>query len=244
MRIPRIYLPKALNTGDTVELDERAARHAVKVLRLRPGDALVLFNGEGGEFDATLEGGPREAPRVQVREHRAGGVESPLQLHLAQAVARGERMDFVIQKAVELGVNVITPLMAERCVVRLDGERRARRVAHWQGVAISAAEQCGRDRIPTIEEPLEFEAWLGSPWDGPRLVLAPLARRGLRDFGPETSRVRLMIGPEGGLTDSELERACTAGYEAVRLGPRILRTETAAVAALTALQALWGDLCN
>jgi len=242
MRIPRIYLPKALNTGATLELDERAARHALKVLRLRAGDALVLFNGEGGEYAATLEGGPRDAPRVRLGEHRARSVESPLRLHLGQGVARGERMDFVIQKAVELGVSTITPLMTERCVVRLSGERQARRLEHWRGVAISAAEQCGRDRVPTIEAPMGFDEWLDSAWEGLRLVLAPLAQRGLRGFEADTSRARLMIGPEGGLTDAEIERAGAAGYEAVRLGPRILRTETAAVAALTALQALWGDL--
>jgi len=244
MRIPRIYLPKALNAGATVELDERAARHAMKVLRLRAGDALVLFNGEGGEYAATLEGGPRDAPRVQVGEHRSLAVESPLELHLAQGVARSERMDYVIQKAVELGVSAITPVMTERCVVRLSGERQARRMDHWRGVAISATEQCGRDRVPAIQTPVALADWLGESYEGLRLVLAPDADAGVQGLGERAQQVRLLIGPEGGLSEAELERARAGGYRGLRLGPRVLRTETAAVAALTALQTLWGDLSD
>lgn len=242
MRIPRIYLPLPLAVGATAPLGDNAFNHVVRVLRLKPGAELVLFDGTGGAFAATLaEVGKRDA-RARVTAILPGDVESPLRVVLAQAISRGEKMDYTLQKAVELGVAAIQPLFAERGGVELSGERLARKIQHWHGIVVGACEQCGRDRLPELRQPLPLADWLAQPLEpGPRLLLDPLAERGLRGLEPPTGMIALLIGSEGGLSSAEIARARAAGFVGVRLGPRVLRTETAGVAALAAMQALWGD---
>lgn len=244
MRIPRFYLPLPLKVGVITPLSEDAFHHAVRVLRLKPGAALILFNGEGAAFAATLTDiGKREA-LAQVTEVLPGDVvESPLQLVLAQGVSRSEKMDFTLQKAVELGVVAVQPLLTERSGVALRGERLERKVQHWRGVIIGACEQCGRTRLPDLREPLTLAAWLAQQpaRSGLRLLLEPSAERSLRGLEPAAGAITLLIGPEGGLSSEEIAQATQAGFIGVRLGPRILRTETAGLAALAAMQALWGD---
>jgi len=257
MRIPRFYLPAPLAVGTTVALDDQAFNHAVRVLRLKPGAALIVFDGAGGAFAATLvEAGRREA-RARVTEVLPGGVESPLRVALAQGISRGDKMDYTLQKAVELGVAAIQPLLTERGGVDLSGERLARKIQHWGGIVIGACEQCGRNRLPELREPVSLAEWLrqqaetdppGAPCHPPlkggqdlRLLLDPLAEQGLRGLERPEGKITLLIGSEGGLSLAEIAQARRAGFTGVRLGPRILRTETAGVAALAALQALWGD---
>ena len=242
MRIPRFYLPVPLTVGATVALDDNAFNHAVRVLRLKPGAALMLFNSVDGAFTATLTDIGKRDAWARVTEVLPGEVESPLRVILAQGVSRGEKMDYTLQKAVELGVAVIQPLFAERGGVGLTGERLARKVQHWRGIVIGACEQCGRNRLPELREPLPLAEWLKQPAQpGLRLLLDPLAERGLRGLEPPVETVMLLIGAEGGLSPAEIAQASTAGFIGVRLGPRVLRTETAGVAALAAVQTLWGD---
>ncbi|MDG4553219.1 MAG: 16S rRNA (uracil(1498)-N(3))-methyltransferase [Candidatus Competibacter sp.] len=257
MRVPRLYLPAPLTIGATVPLSARAFNHAVRVLRLKSGAPLVLFDGEGGAFAATLsEAGKREAWAL-VSTALPDQAEPPLRIVLAQGISRGEKMDHTVQKAVELGVAAIQPLFVERGGVGLSGERLARKVQHWRSIVIGACEQCGRNRLPELREPLSLSEWLAQPADlspvcedgvgqrdkarGPRLLLDPLAKQGLRGLEPPTVAVVLLVGSEGGLSPVEIAQARAAGFTGVRLGPRVLRTETAGVAALAALQALWGD---
>ncbi len=243
MRIPRFYLPDLLSVGMTVSLDDNAFAHAVRVLRLKPNAPLILFNGRGGAFAATLtEIGKRNAA-AQITAVLPGEVESSLTIALAQGVSRGDNMDYTVQKAVELGVAVIQPLFTERGGVDLSGERLERKVQHWRGVVIGACEQCGRNQLPELREPLSLAGWLERAAEpGLRLLLDPVAESGLRGLEPSSALITLLIGPEGGLSPAEISQAQRAGFSGVRLGPRILRTETAGVAALAALQALWGDL--
>ncbi|HSH29441.1 MAG TPA: 16S rRNA (uracil(1498)-N(3))-methyltransferase, partial [Thiohalobacter sp.] len=242
MPTPRIYLPQPLTIGTTTRLDERAQRHAVKVLRLKPGNALTLFNGEGGEYRATLEDTRREGATVRIREHIGQERESPLDIELLQGVARGEKMDLILQKAVELGVSRIVPLATERSQVRLSGERLDKRMQHWRGILIHACEQCGRNRLPELAGMQTLDAALTAhPPDRLGLLLDPTAEHGPRALS-QTWALSLLIGPEGGLAPAERELARADGFQGVRLGPRILRTETAGLAALAALQCLYGDL--
>jgi len=243
MRVPRFYLPVSLATGATVPLDDNAFNHAVRVLRLGPNAPLILFDGQSRAFTATLtEVGKREA-RARVMDALPSEAESPLQIVLAQGVSRGEKMDYTLQKAVELGVVVIQPLFTERSEVRLNGERLVRKVQHWRGIVIGACEQCGRDQLPELREPLQLMDWLGQWMEGAglKLLLDPLAEQGLRGLQPPSGAITLLIGAEGGLSPGELFKAREAGFTGIRLGPRILRTETAGVAALAAIQTLWGD---
>ncbi len=242
MRIPRLYLPLPLTVGATVRLDDHVFNHAVRVLRLKPGAALILFNGGGGAFSTTLaDVGKREA-WAQVLEFLPGEVESPLRVLLAQGISRGDKMDYTLQKAVELGVAAIQPLFTERGGVDLNGERLQRKMEHWRGIVIGACEQCGRNRSPELREPQALRDWrTESAEPGLRLLLDPAAEQGLRGLEPPAGPVTLLIGPEGGLSPVEITQAGQAGFSRVRLGPRILRTETAGLAALAAMQALWGD---
>lgn len=242
MRIPRLYLPVPLTVGATVALNDNAFNHAVRVLRLKPGAALILFDGAGGACAATLADVGKRDAWARVTEALPGEVESPLWVVLAQGVSRGEKMDYTLQKAVELGVAVIQPLFAERGGIGLTGERLARKIQHWRGIVIGACEQCGRNRLPELREPLPLAEWLRQSVEpGLRLLLDPLAERGLRGLAPPTGVVTLLIGPEGGLSSAETAQARQTGFTGVRLGPRVLRTETAGVAALAAVQTLWGD---
>ena len=238
MRVPRLFVDMPLASDSEIQLDAGSANHLLKVLRLRPGAPLLLFNGAGGEYRAVL--GLSKSGVVSIGAFSDREAESPLDLCLAQGISRGERMDYTVQKAVELGVTEIVPLSTERCGVVLDGARMEKRVQHWQRVAQSACAQCGRNRVPRVSAVNCLSAWLDSV-EGRRLVLHPQATVGLAAIEPATD-ITLLIGPEGGLSDAELAMARHAGFTPVHLGPRVLRTETAAVVALSIIQALWGDL--
>lgn len=250
MRIPRVYVDQPLASGADCPLGRRAFDHTVKVLRLRAGDPLCLFNGHGGEFAAVLVRGADGALLAQVGEFTPDRRESPLSVRLVQGISRGERMDYTLQKAVELGVTDIVPVVTERTVLRLEGERAERRLAHWRGVVLAACEQSGRTRVPAVAEPRALSEYLAEyladhgadPAAGAGLLLDWAAPDALTDLGALTGPVSVLIGPEGGLAAAERQAALTAGYRPVRMGPRILRTETAAVVALAVLQALAGDL--
>lgn len=241
MRTPRIYVEKDLRAGAEAVLDEDAAVHLARVLRLRAGDAVTLFNGDGRDHAGRLLVLAKREARVAVGHASDREPESSLAIHLAVGVSRGERMDFVIQKAVELGVAGILPLLTKRSVVRLDEERTDRRHAHWRGVLVAACEQSGRRRLPLLRPAVAWCSWC-PPAEGARLLLDPRAAETLPMLAPPEGSVTLLVGPEGGLTEAERTRAVTAGFTPVRLGPRILRTETAPLAALAAIQILWGDM--
>ncbi|HEX4872467.1 MAG TPA: 16S rRNA (uracil(1498)-N(3))-methyltransferase [Nevskiaceae bacterium] len=238
----RFHIPPPLQAGEQA-LPEAVFRHAVQVLRLRLGETLVLFDGEGQEASAELIRLERREAWVRVAAPQALSRESPLPLCLAQGIAKGERMDFVLQKAVELGVAEIQPLLTERSVLRLEAERWERKLAHWQGVVQAACEQCGRNRLPTLHPVRRLDDWLAGAagQDGLKLLLDPRADQGLASLARPT-RATLLIGPEGGLSPAEIEQGRRAGFQGLRLGPRVLRTETAALTALAVLQARWGDL--
>lgn len=244
MRTIRIYVDQPLKTGIEISLPQQAAAHVARVLRLRTGDPLVLFNGDGADYACELiESGAREA-RVRVRAEQAAAGESPLRITLAQALARGEKMDWIVQKATELGVAAIVPLITERSEVKLDSARADKRVAHWRGVAIAACEQSGRGRIPAIHAPDTLPAWLRSldpQKHETRLTLLPDGELRPRELRRIEDEVLLAAGPEGGFGESDIAALQNAGFRALTLGPRILRTETAGVAAIAALQALHGD---
>lgn len=241
MNLPRFYCREALAPGAHVELPEPVARHAVRVLRLPPGAPMVLFDGRGGEYPAHIERIERDRVYAELAAWRDVERESSLHVTLVQALQAGEKMDFTIQKAVELGVRNIVPVESRRSVMRLAGERASKRVAHWQGVAASACEQCGRNQVPLVAPLEKLDNWLARPAQGVlRLMLAPDAEQSLADL-PPASEIQLLIGAEGGLDPQEMLAAKQAGFQAVRMGPRVLRTETAGLAALAVIQALWGD---
>ena len=240
-RVPRIFHPAPLQGQHELRLDDQAAQHVAKVLRLGTGAELVLFDGRGGQYRANILAVERREVRVRLGNFEAVEIESPLQITLAQGVSKGERMDFTIQKAVELGVSRIVPLDTERSVVNLKGERREKKMAHWQGVIISACEQCGRNHLPELLPWQGLSQWLERGPDGQGLLLDHRAPTGLADLG-ELRDITLLIGPEGGLAPQEREQAYLAGYQGLRLGPRVLRTETASLAAIAVLQARLGDL--
>ena len=239
----RIYFSGPVPEHGLCELPPAKAHHVAHVLRLAAGDAVILFDGQGNVFDGEIAKCARGEVSIRVRGGRQEDRESPLRVTLAQAVSSGERMDYTIQKAVELGVTAIQPLVTERCVVRLSGERATRRGAHWQAVVTAACEQCGRNRVPRVAPLLPLRSWLEQPApdDGLRLLLLPDAPAGLRQLSRPAGMVTVLAGPEGGLTGAEADAAVRAGFMPLRLGPRVLRTETAAVALLAAMQALWGD---
>jgi len=248
VRVPRIYLPGVLSAGQSTELDAQATVHLTKVLRLRVGDALVVFNGEGGEYEARVSAVERRSVSIQLGKALDRNVESPLKLVLVQGVSRGERMDYTVQKAVELGVNQIVPVNTERTVVNLKGDRLIRRQLHWQAVVNGACEQSGRNVVPEVRPIVSLQQWLdeseSDPGSGLKLVLHHRAQTSLVDLPKPERAVTVLIGPEGGLAASEIKAAELAGYVPLCLGPRVLRTETAAVAALSVLQWLWGDFAD
>lgn len=240
----RLFVPMPLLPETLVELPPAAAHRVRAVLRARSGDPLTLFDGTGGEYPAWIRSCTHTRVTVETGALHASERESGLALTLAQGVARGERMDYTLQKAVELGVTRIVPLATTRSQIKLEGERAARRLAHWQGIIIHACEQCGRNRVPAIAAISTLGSFLATDDAALRLTLAPGAAHDLRGLLCGQKSFSLVIGPEGGLADDELAQLAAAGYSAVRLGPRILRTETAALVALTALQVLAGDLCE
>lgn len=242
MRIPRIYHPEPLIPDSEISLCDDAANHVGRVLRMGPGEALELFDGSNLTFPATIVQADKKSVRVSVGESREESRESPLHLHLGQVMSRGEKMEFTIQKAVELGVNTITPLFSERCGVKLDAERLAKKVQQWQKIVIAACEQCGRNAVPEVRTPLMLEAWCAEPEEGMKLNLHPRASQSINTLPLPVSRVRLLIGPEGGLSAGEIAMTAQYGFTDILLGPRVLRTETTALTAMTALQVRFGDL--
>lgn len=243
MRVTRVYMPTPLTAGEQAMLPDSAASHIVRVLRLRAGAPLIAFDGSGSDYRCEISAIDGDSVQIDVGQKISGLPESPLRITLVQGISRGERMDWTIQKAVELGVAAIAPVIMARSVVRLDAEQAEKKLRHWQNIAASACEQCGRSVVPQVRPPLDFAQFLATaPRDGQRFVLSPTGRTSLAGFTSVSTRVKLLIGPEGGLDDGELERSQQAGFTPVRLGPRVLRTETAGVVALTVLQTLWGDL--
>lgn len=239
MRVSRFYLDAPLAEGEQ-SLEGNLAHYVGRVLRLGPGAPVQIFNGSGQEWPGqVLEVGKRQV-RIALAAAVDGQAESPLAVHLGQAMSRGERMDWAIQKAVELGVTQITPLFTERCEVRLQGERADKRQQHWQQIAISACEQCGRSRVPVVNPPMALSEWLAGLQAQLKLVLHHRTDQDLRSLPAPTS-LGLLIGPEGGLSAAEIGQAEAAGFQAARFGPRVLRTETAPVVALSIAQQLWGD---
>ncbi|HKK17022.1 MAG TPA: 16S rRNA (uracil(1498)-N(3))-methyltransferase [Gammaproteobacteria bacterium] len=242
MRIPRIYQPATLISGQQLELLPEAAHHVLNVLRMKDGQALILFNGEGGQFDALIERAGKRRVEVRIGEHHQQDCESPLHFTLAQAISRGKHMDLTLQKAVELGVSRFVPVHSEFSNIRLDPEQQHKRLEHWRRVVIAACEQCGRNRLPVIEAPQTLPEWLAGGVEALKLILHPRADVSPVDIHQQPTHVILLAGPEGGFSNEECDLAKTHGYLAIRLGPRILRTETAALVALAACQTLWGDL--
>ena len=249
MRLTRVYVDAPVAAGKRVVVEGSAANHIARVLRLRSGDSLTVFDGSGGEFGARIEEFRKEAVVVAVEEHRPLDRESPLPLTLVQGISRGERMDWIIQKATELGASRIVPVFTKRSVVRLDGKQAERKLQHWRAITVAACEQCGRNRIPDLAAPLDFFDMLTGDSAGhpdstgaTRLLLSPTGDLRIDDLQDVGKGITVLIGPEGGLDDIEQEAAVTAGFKAVRLGPRVLRTETAAIAALTIIQRYFGDL--
>lgn len=237
---PRLYIQHPLSPGADVELAPGPLRH-VTALRLRQGDEVTLFDGSGPEHSAVLLRVTRDSVVVRVGARRDVDRESPVSIVLALGISAGDRMDYALQKATELGVSRVVPLATERSVVRLGGTRADRRLLHWQGVAAAACEQCGRNRLPDVSPVQDFDAFVAARPPGLKLLLAPEGSRRLKDL-ERHGEVTLLIGPEGGLSPREREAALAYGFEPLRLGPRVLRTETAPVAAIAALQALWGDV--
>lgn len=243
MRIPRIYTNQPINTGNNIQLDEHAFQHAIKVLRLRENAEITLFNGSGGEYNATLCEVSRKNALAHITGFNNKCTESSLSIHLALGISKGERMDFAIQKAVELGVTEITPLYTERCVVNLDTKREAKRLQHWQGIIISACEQSGRNQLATLHTPIDIRHNFSKLPDYKlKLTLSPYATQNLKQIKKPDGDVLVLIGPEGGLSKQEVQTAIQHGFESVRMGPRILRTETAAITTISTIQMLWGDL--
>lgn len=242
MRIPRIYHPESLETGSETALSEEAANHVGRVLRMVPGQALELFDGTNLTFAAEIIQADKKNVRVKITATRADSRESPLHLHLGQVMSRGEKMEFTIQKAVELGVNVVTPLFSERCGVKLDAERLAKKIQQWQKIAIAACEQCGRNTVPEVRPAMALDAWCAEQDHGLKLNLHPRAEHSINTLPLPVERVRLLIGPEGGLTSDEISMTAQHGFTDILLGPRVLRTETTALTAITALQVRFGDL--
>jgi 16S rRNA (uracil1498-N3)-methyltransferase len=244
MRLIRIHVDAPLAPGARVELRGKASEHVARVLRLKPGDTVTLFNGKGMDYRSEIKDLWKGSVGILVHAATPARAESPLALVLVQGIARSERMDLIVQKATELGVTAIQPVAMTRSVVQLDHDARAKKLAHWRGVAIAASEQCGRATLPAIAEPVAFAAWLRQPpgAGARRIQLVPDAGESLAAAAAGAERVELLVGPEGGLDEPEREAALAAGYRACRLGPRVLRSETAAVAALAVLQAAAGDL--
>lgn len=241
MRRIRIYHQGDLSTGLTVMLDQNASHHLLQVLRKKNGERFVVFNGKGGEFDATLISANKKTACVEIAEFHERKVESALSIHLGQAISRSERMDYAIQKSVELGVAEITPLITEFCQVQLSAERFAKRVAHWQAIAISAAEQSGRCFVPIVHLPILFSEWILQK-NKINIICCPRQEKNSFIEIESAKNISLTIGAEGGFSDLEIEEVLKKDFVPMSLGPRILRTETATVVALTLLQEKFGDL--
>lgn len=240
MRISRLYTNAALQSGNTIELDDDNAHYARSVLRLKNDAPIILFNGTGGEYVGKILEVSRKSVRVELEKYVERSVESNLKIQLGLGISRGDRMDFSVQKAVELGVTSITPLITERCVVQFKDEKKSQRWQHWQKIIQHATEQSGRTDLPDFGDVSTLNSWITGQ-SGLKVFLDPYAEMTLAQLTPENNSVTLLTGPEGGFSSAEREIAKAAGFIPVRLGARILRTETASLAALSAVQMLWGD---
>ena len=240
MRNPRIYSEQPLQAGITVDLAESAANHVGRVLRMKAGESLFLFNGEGSAFQGKVAAVSKKQVQVELESELEGDAQSPLVIELGQTLSRGERMDYAIQKATEMGVSSITPLFSERCEVKLNAERQDKQRRRMQQIAISACEQCGRNIVPVINPPMKLQNWLESRETELNFVLHHRTEKKLDGYDKPVS-VSLLIGPEGGLTAEEIVQAEAREFKPLALGPRVLRTETAPVAAISLMQFLWGD---
>ncbi|OLQ78546.1 16S rRNA (uracil(1498)-N(3))-methyltransferase [Photobacterium proteolyticum] len=242
MRIPRIYHPERLPEQGKIMLSDDAANHVGRVMRMQTGQEVLLFDGSDAEFPAVITNASKKSVEVEIQNRRENSVESPLNIHLGQVISRGEKMEFTIQKSVELGVMTITPLISERCGVKLNAERFEKKLAQWQKIAISACEQCGRNTVPEIRPVMKLEDWCAEEYDGLKLNLHPRASYSINTLPEPVTKVRLLIGPEGGLSAEEISMTEQYKFDEILLGPRVLRTETTAMTAITALQVRFGDL--
>ena len=241
MRNPRFFEPQILGTGSQIDLSDDAVQH-IRVLRLKNNANVTLFNGQGGEFSATLIDIQKRSVTAEIGTFQETKNESPLALHLGQVISRGDRMEFVIQKAVELGVTEISPLLSERCGIKIKVDRLEKKQQQWQKIAIAACEQSGRNIVPIINQVEQLESWCRKETIATKLTLHPRAKYSINTLPDDINNIHLLIGPEGGFTDEEVELTKTLKFTETLLGPRVLRTETAALTAITALQCRFGDL--
>ena len=243
MTISRFFTAQPLVGQELIDLPEKVAHHLVTVLRKKPTEKLILFNGDGYEYHASIEQIRKKQVSVRIHQYTEVDTESRLNITLAQGISKGQKMDMTLQKAVELGVNRVVPIMNERSTVQLKADRIESRMAHWQQVIISACEQCGRNRLPELITPMSVEDWSHTDNSDHKLLLSPRAEHSLSSVVVKPNEsISLMVGSEGGLSDHEIEQLMQAGYRNIQLGPRILRTETAALVMLSLCQAQWGDL--
>ncbi|MDG0968420.1 MAG: 16S rRNA (uracil(1498)-N(3))-methyltransferase [Porticoccaceae bacterium] len=242
MRTPRVYSKQSIKIGQQLSLDKSACNYLASALRMTEGQQIHLFNGEGGEYKAEILKLNKNKGSVLVTQFILADRESPLQIHLAIGISRGERMDWLVQKATELGVQQVTPLFTGRTEVKLSEARVEKKRGHWQKIAISACEQCQRNTIPIIHKPLNFDQWLRAPEKGHKVVLHHRTEKTIAQLQNSPSQLMLLVGPEGGLSDTEINAALASGYIAAKIGPRVLRTETAPLAAISIAQSLWGDM--
>lgn len=240
----RLFVSAPFSNAEDLVLEGEQARYLGRVLRLAPGDRIGVFNSDAGEWQAEITALSKTTVTLRLLDQLPTTTESPLKTHLVQGISRGERMDFVVQKATEMGVKRITPVLTDHGMVRLDDARATKRQQHWQRIAGSACEQCGRIRPPLIDAPVSLNSWFGSatPAESTQLVLRPDATSSLAAIDSRDTKICFLVGPEGGLSEREYDDAAAAGFTPVSLGPRVLRTETAALAVLAIAQALWGDL--
>lgn len=240
MSLPRIFVDVRLGPGAQFALAPDAAQHVGKALRLKTGDTIVVFDGRGGEYEAVIQRMDKEYVDVKTGAFRDADREAPVSVGLVQGLPEADKMDWIIQKSVELGVAWIQPIVCDRSVVRLSGDRAARREAHWRRVSVAACEQSGRNRVPEVRPTLGFQSWIALPSEAARWMLSPGAPALAAREAP-AEPVEMLVGPEGGLSERERDLAAQKGFEGVGLGPRVLRTETAPLAALATINALWGD---
>ncbi|MDQ7089900.1 MAG: 16S rRNA (uracil(1498)-N(3))-methyltransferase [Methylococcales bacterium] len=243
MRVSRLFVDLPLNTGQTLELNEESGHYLRTVLRLKKDAQVILFNGQGGEYTAILLEVSRKRVRVHIDKKIARSVESPLHVSMGMGISRGDRMDMAVQKSVELGVNRINPIITQRCNVVIKADKAEHKRQHWQKIAQQAAEQCGRTQVPDVEPIVSYSSWVERSFDATlKLFLDPFSEQPLTQVKNTPTQVVLLTGPEGGFCEQEKQHAITHGFIPIRLGARILRTETASLAALSAVQLLWGDL--
>jgi 16S rRNA (uracil1498-N3)-methyltransferase len=241
MRVPRIFHPHPI-ASNIIELDADAANHVGRVLRMQQGEQIILFTGDNNQYLATISESSKKRVEVQITSREERDCESPLAIHLGQVISRGDRMDFTLQKSVELGVTEITPLFSERCGVKLNAERLSKKVQQWQKIVIAACEQSGRNTVPVVHPAIDIDKWCAQPSNELKLTLHPKAKYSVNTLPAPSAGIRLLIGPEGGLSDEEIMLTTERGFKEMLLGPRVLRTETAALTAITALQCRFGDL--